>query len=228
MLLLLAYFVPGLTQIVELDDGLLDPRATWSCVFYGNPALGDERVLLSFAPDQSTLMAKPSEDAARPWSPLSQWQVEEDVLSFRDSRTGREFEANLSRSTLGGSWQTLTLLGGWWCTEAGEDVDLGIFAAEGDQSRRVMAPLIPAVMATPAYPRQAIREAREGRVVICFEVGPSGQVQDPEFVELSDDIFRAASLDALMTSSYQPWSDRSYEPSRPACRSFIFRLDQIF
>ncbi len=213
---------------MELDDGLLDPRGTWSCVLFGNPALGDERVLLSFAPDQSTLMAKPNENAARPWSPLSRWQIEEDLLTFRDSRTGREFEASLSRSTLGGSWKTLTLLGGWWCIEAEEGVDLGIFAAQEDESREVMAPLIPAVMATPAYPRQAIREATQGRVVICFEVDPDGRVHDPEFVELSNDIFRATSLDALMTSSYRPWRENSRAVSRPACRSYIFRLDRIF
>ena len=83
-------------------------------------------------------------------------------------------------------------------------------------------------MATPRYPRQAIREAREGRVVICFEVDPSGQVQAPEFIELSDEIFRATSLDALMTSSYQPLTGSGRNSPRPACRSFIYRLDQIY
>ena len=77
-------------------------------------------------------------------------------------------------------------------------------------------------MATPRYPRQAIREAREGRVVICFEVDPSGQVQAPEFIELSDEIFRASSLDALMSSSYQPLTGSGRTSPRPACRSFIY------
>jgi hypothetical protein len=216
------------SQFVEVDDGIIDPRGAWSCVFYGNPALGDERVLLNFAPDQSTLMARPEDDDSRPWSPLSPWQIEDNVLTFRDSRTGRQFDANLERTTLGGSWKTLTLTGGWWCTQTAENVDLGIFASERDRTRSVMAPLIPAVMATPRYPRRAIRDALEGRAVICFEVDPNGQVRAPEFIELSDEVFRAPSLDALMTSSYRPLTGDSQDSPRPACRSFIYRLDQIF
>ena len=228
-LLLTAYSAAGLAQEGRsTDDDLIDPRGTWNCIFYGNPALGDERVLLSFAPDQSTLMAKPSEDEARPWVPLSRWQVEDDFLSFTDSRSGREFQADLRRSTLGGEWRTLNLLGGWWCSEARERVDLGIFADEQKPSPAMMVPLVIAVTATPSYPRQAIREAIEGRVVICFEVDPSGEVRNPEFIELSDDIFRAASLDSLMSSRYQPWTDRGAAALRPACRSFVFSLEYAF
>ena len=195
---------------------------------YGNPALGDERVLLSFAPDQSTLMAKPSIDAARPWQPLSRWQVEDDLLSFTDSRSGREFQASLRRTTLGGEWRTLNLLGGWWCSEAREEVDLGIFANESEESGSMLVPLVTAVMATPVYPRQAIREATEGRVVLCFEVDANGEIRNPEFVELSDEIFRATSLDALMNSRYQPWLERGDDTLRPACRSFVYQLDYAF
>jgi len=145
VLLLVACSAPGQAQQDwSPDEGVIDPRDTWTCVLYGNPALGDERVLLSFAPDQSTLMAKPSVDDARPWAPLSRWQVEDEILSFRDSRTGRDFQANLRRSTLGGEWRTLNLLGGWWCSEAREEVDLGIFAAAEDESRAMLVPLIPA------------------------------------------------------------------------------------
>ncbi len=229
-LLLTAYSAAGLAQEEDgsADDELIDPRGTWNCIFYGNPALGDERVLLSFAPDQSTLIAKPSEDEARPWAPLSRWQVEDDFLSFTDSRSGREFQANLRRSTLGGEWRTLNLLGGWWCSEARERVDLGIFADEQEPSPAMMVPLVTAVTATPTYPRQAIREAIEGRVVICFEVDSSGEVRNPEFIELSDDIFRAASLDSLMSSRYQPWPDRGDAALRPACRSFVYSLEYAF
>ncbi len=215
-------------QFVEVDDGVIDPRGTWSCVLYGDPAFGDQRILLTFAPDQSTFVSRSESDASRPWSPLSRWRIEDNVLSFSDSRTGRNFEAELERPTLGGSWKTLTTLGGWWCTATNENVDLGIFPSERRESNRALSPLIPAVMATPRYPRQAIREAREGRVVICFEVDPSGQVQAPEFIELSDEIFRATSLDALMMSSYQPLTGSTRHTPRPACRSFIYRLDQIY
>lgn len=225
----MAYAAPGLAQVVQPGEvGVIDPRRTWSCVLYGNPALGDERVLLNFAPDRSTLMAKPSADADRPWIPFSQWSIEDEMLSFSDSRSGREFQANLRRSTLGGEWRTLNLLGGWWCSEAAEEVELSIFADTDDGSRTMLVPLIPARMATPSYPRQAIREATEGRVVICFEVESSGRVLNPEFVELSDEIFRASSLDALMSSSYQPWSESSNMLMRPACRSFVYSLEYAF
>lgn len=197
-------------------------------MLYGNPAIGDERVLLSFAPDHSTLMAVPDEDSARPWMPLSRWQMEDEILSFSDSRTGRDFNANLRRTTLGGDWETTNLRGGWWCTVAGEGIELGIFADPDDQTREALVPLIPAVMARPAFPRQALRDGKEGRVVICFAVDPIGEVQDPEFVELSDEVFRAPSLDALMSSYYRPWVKNGDEMPRPACRSYLYLFDSTF
>ena len=229
-LLLTAYSAVSFAQddAWSLDEDLLDPRGTWTCVLYGNPAIGDERVLLSFAPDQSTLMTVPDEDSVRPWMPLSRWQMEDETLSFSDSRSGRDFDANLRRSTLGGDWQAVNLRGGWWCTEAGEGIELGIFADPDDQTREMLVPLIPAVMARPAFPRQALRDGTEGRVVICFSVDPTGEVRDPEFVELSDDVFRAASLDALMSSSYRPWLESGDEKFRPACRSYLYLLDRTF
>ena len=108
------------------------------------------------------------------------------------------------------------------------EVDLSIFAADTEESSSSLVPLVTAVMATPAYPRQAIREAIEGRVVICFEVDRNGEVHNPEFIELSNEIFRAASLDALMGSRYQPWFKRGDQALRPACRSFVYRLDYAF
>jgi len=210
------------------DSGLLDPRGTWTCVFFGNPAIGDERALLSFAPDQSTLMAIPEEDSLRPWLPLSRWQLEDETFTFSDSRNGRAFEANLRRTTLGGDWRATNLRGGWWCTATGDGIELGIFADPNDRTRETLVPLIPMVMARPAFPRQAIRGAVEGRVVICFVVDPTGNVRDPEFVELTEEIFRAASLDSLMSSSYRPWLESGDEKPRPACRSFLYLLDKTF
>lgn len=210
------------------DPDLLDPRGTWTCVSYGNPAIDDERVLLSFAPDQSTLMAVSEEDSARLWLPLSRWQLDDETLTFSDSRTGRDFAANLRRTTLGGGWNAVNIRGGWWCTATGEGVELGIFADSNDQAREALVPLIPMVTARPAFPRQAIRDAMEGRVVICFVVDPNGDVRDPEFVELTEEAFRAASLDALMSSSYRPWLERGDEKPRPACRSFLYLLDKTF
>ena len=80
---------------------------------YGDPQAGDERVMLNFGADGSTRMAIPSEDAQRPWFPLSRWRLEEDVLTFSDSRSERDFSANLNRPALGGEWRTAK------CSEAG-------------------------------------------------------------------------------------------------------------
>ena len=206
----------------------LNHVGAWNCILYGDPARGDERVLFSFAPDGSTRMARPSEDVRRPWTPLSRWQVEEGQLRFTDSRTERRFVAQLNRPTLGGEWRTITLLGGWWCSQAEASVASNILTNPTGEPTAMTQPLIPEVMATPAYPTQAIREAKEGRVVVCFEVDPSGSVQDPQFVELTDEIFRGPSLDALMLSQYKGWSSGPNGGNRPACRSFVYRLDQIY
>ena len=213
------------------DTGSLDPVGTWRCVLYGNPALGDERVMLSFGPDRTVRMARGAESGTLAWSPLSTWEVQKGVIKFEDPRTGRRFSADARRDTLAGEWRTLNLLGGWWCSAAtandGSESHIDILTGTGldpDSTKR----LIPEVMATPTFPLQAIREAREGRVVLCFIVEPSGEVYDPEFVELSDEIFRAPSLDALMRSRYKPWNPRIDGGSRQACRSFIFRLDYVF
>lgn len=200
-------------------------------MLYGNPALGDERVMLSFGPDRTVRMARGAESGTLAWSPLSNWEVQKGIIKFEDPRTGRRFSADARRDTLAGEWRTLNLLGGWWCSAAtandGSEAGIDILTGTGldpDSTKR----LIPEVMATPTFPLQAIREAREGRVVLCFTVEPSGEVYDPEFVELSDEIFRAPSLDALMRSRYKSWNPRTDGGSRQACRSFIYRLDYVF
>lgn len=210
--------------------GLLDPVGTWRCVIYGNPSLGEERVLLRFAPDQSVRVARDASRAVPAWSPLSSWEITRERLTFTDPRTGRRFGADLARETLAGEWRTFNLLGGWWCSPAdrASEPEADILSEPGGLDAGSTKRLIPEVMATPTFPVQAIREAREGRVVLCFIVEPSGEVFDPEFVELSDEIFRAPSLDALMRSRYRPWNPRTDGGARPACRSFIFRLDYVF
>lgn len=200
----------------------------WRCVVYGHPTFGDERVVLSFAPDQSARIARSSDGGTPTWSPLSRWQVEGGLMSFADSRTGRQFTADLARATLSGEWRTLSQLGGWWCaaSDAEDGPGIDILSTIGEPQREENTKrLIPFIMATPTFPRQAIRQAKEGRVVVCFVVEPSGEIFDPEFVELSDELFRATSLDALMRSRYQSWDPRTDGGARPACRSFIYRLD---
>ena len=210
------------------DPEPIDHRGVWNCILYGDPERDDERVVLNFGADGSTRMAIPSEDVQRPWFPLSRWQSEENVLAFSDSRTEREFAANLNRPTLGGEWRTVDLFGGWWCSEADPASASALYTNPTGEPTAMTQPLIPEVTASPTYPRQAIREAQEGRVVICFEVDATGFVRDPEFVELSDEIFRAPSLDALMRSHYKGWSDDAGGPARPACRSFVYSLEQRF
>lgn len=185
-------------------------------------------MVLNFGADGSTRMAIPSEDVQRPWFPLSRWQLDEDVLTFSDSRTERNFSGNLSRTALGGEWRTDETLGGWWCSEADPATASSLYTNPTGEPTAMTEPLIPEIMASPTYPRQAIRDALEGRVVICFEVNPLGRVRDPQFVELSDEIFRAPSLDALMQAQYQGWSDDPDGPARPACRSFVYSLEQRF
>lgn len=182
-------------------------------------------MIFNFGPDGSTRMARPDEDVQRPWSPLSGWEVEDSQLRFTDSRTQRRFAAQLGRPTLGGEWRTLTLFGGWWCSEAEAEVASGLLTRPTGPPTAMTQPLIPQVMATPTYPIQAVREAKQGRAVVCFEVDSTGTVRDPQFIELTDEIFRGPSLDALMLSQYQGWSGGG---NRPACRSFVYVLDRIY
>ena len=200
----------------------LDPVGTWTCVVYGHPAFGDERVLLDIARNGSLRVARLENGDISSWFPLRRWEIEDATLTFTDSRSGRDYEADLTRSTLGGNWRTLTLLGGWWCTPT----DFVAAPTVGNvQPEDLMPPLLPSLTATPVYPLKAIRDAKQGRAVSCFVVDADGYVVKPELVELSDEIFRAPILSALARSRYQPWSDERV--LRPGCRSFIFRLDPL-
>ncbi len=154
----------------------LDPVGVWRCVLYGNPAVDDERALLRFAPDGSAHIARSSAQNAPAWVRISDWQSVDGELTFSDSRTGRRFEADLDQTRLKGEWRAQNLVGGWWCSQADSESGAGIDilsradSTEAESMRR----LIPEVMATPTYPIQAVREARKGRVVLCFIVEPTG------------------------------------------------------
>lgn len=232
--MLLLWIVPLVGQaqfrVVQLpsEPELLNHLGVWNCILYGDPALGDERVILHFGPDGSTRIARPNENTQRPWAPLSRWQLEASQLKFIDSRVQRSYTADLVRTTLGGGWEAPTLLGGWWCSEAPPEIAFNILISPAGEPTFMTQPLIPEVMATPRYPRRAIQEAKEGRAVLCFQVDSSGRVKDPHFIELTDQIFRGTSLDALMLSQYKGWSDAQSVDNRPACRSFVYQLTQIY
>jgi hypothetical protein len=189
---------------------------------YGHPAFGDERVLVRIAADGSSAISRKSDGGKRIWDPLSNWLVDDDEITFGDSRTGRRFSADLRRETLGGGWRTVTVVGGWWCTSLDDAAYANVLVREPDA---LMPPLVPVRTATPSYPLQAIREAKQGRAVTCFFVDAEGFVVKPEIIELSDELFRAPTLAALARSQYHGWEDANVV--RPGCRTYIFRLDAV-
>ncbi len=200
--------------------GAVDPIGTWSCVVWGHPDFGDERVLLNFTPQGVARLARIEAAAVPAWTGLTPWIMEGRKMRFSDPRTGRQYTADLRRESLGGNWRTLTTTGGWWC--AVSDVEA---VPETNEARAAaLPPVLPLVTATPRYPIEAIRTAKQGRVVTCFLVDAAGMVVEPEIIELSDEIFREPALTALSRSRYQP---RSSEVLRPSCRSYTFSLDRL-
>jgi hypothetical protein len=175
---------------------------------------------MSFAPEGVARLAR-IEDAAVPsWSGLTPWITESRELKFGDPRTGRQYTADLRRDNLGGTWRTLTTTGGWWC--AASDID--VVPETTEERAEALPPVLPLVTATPRYPIEAIREAKQGRVVTCFLVDAAGLIVEPEIIELSDEIFREPILLALSRSRYEP---RDSDALRPSCRSYTFTLDRL-
>jgi len=200
--------------------GAIDPVGTWSCVVWGHPEFGDERVLFNFAPERVARLARIELDAVPSWSGLTPWVKEGREMRFSDPRTGRQFTADLRRDNLGGTWRTLTATGGWWCSES----DVAVIPETTEARAAALPPILPLVTATPRYPIQAIREAKQGRVVTCFLVNSAGLIVEPEIIELSDEIFREPILVALGRSRYEP---RESDTLRPSCRSYTFSLDRL-
>lgn len=216
----------ALLALVTIDAhaarrGDIDPVGTWGCVLYGHPAFGDERVLLRFVADGGAQLARVGEDGTSAWIGLAGWSAEDRELRFGDPQTGRLFTADLRRDTLGGGWRTVSAVGGWWCSA----IDPSAFPIDEADAIGPLAALIPTVTATPAYPRAAIRAAKQGRAAVCFFVTPAGLVVEPEFIELSDEIFRAPVLSALARSRYQSRADDGF--MRPSCRTYTFKLDSL-
>lgn len=206
---------------MQAAPGDVDPVGTWSCVVWGHPEFGDERVLLNFDARGVARLARIENEAVPSWSGLTPWISEGREMRFSDPRTGRAYTADLRRDNLGGTWRTLTTTGGWWC--AASDVDVIPETIEGRAA--ALPPILPLVTATPRYPIEAIRQARQGRVVTCFLVDAGGMIVEPEIIELSDEMFREPILVALNRSRYEPRASDS--ALRPSCRSYTFSLDRL-
>jgi hypothetical protein len=198
----------------------VDPIGTWSCVVWGHPEFGDERVLLSFDGRGIARLARVENDAVPAWSGLSPWVLADRQMRFSDPRTGRQYVADMRRDNLGGTWRTLTSTGGWWCAAA----DVDVVPETNEERAEALPPVLPLVTATPRYPLEAIRQAKQGRVVTCFLVDPAGRIVEPEIIELSDEVFREPILAALARSRYEP---RAGSELRPSCRSYTFSLDKL-
>jgi TonB-like protein len=217
-----AFFIACLACASQFASaaGAIDPVGTWSCVVWGHPEFGDERVLFNFAREGVARLAHIEADTVPAWSGLTPWVKEDRELHFSDPRTGRQFTADLRRDNLGGTWRTLTATGGWWCSES----DIDVIPESTEARAAALPPVLPLVTATPRYPIKAIREAKQGRVVTCFLVNSAGLIVDPEIIELSDEIFREPILVALNRSRYEP---RDSDSMRPSCRSYTFSLDRL-
>jgi hypothetical protein len=201
--------------------GNVDPVGTWSCVVWGHPDFGDERVLLDFDERGIARLARVENEAVPAWSGLTPWVLEDREMRFSDPRTGRVYTADLRRDNLGGTWRTLTTTGGWWCAVS----DVEVVPETTEERVAALPPVLPLVTATPRYPIEAIRQAKQGRVVTCFLVDATGMIVEPEIIELSDEMFREPILVALQRSRYEPRAADSV--LRPSCRSYTFSLDRL-
>jgi hypothetical protein len=198
----------------------VDPIGTWSCVVWGHPEFGDERVLINIAPQGVARLARIENSVVPAWSGLTPWIAESRELKFSDPQTGRQYTADLRRDKLGGTWRTMTTTGGWWCAVA----DVAIVPETSQERAAALPPVLPLVTATPRYPVEAIRQAKQGRVVTCFLVDAAGAILEPEIIELSDEVFREPTLMALRRSRYAP---RDSDVLRPSCRSYTYSLDRL-
>jgi hypothetical protein len=209
------------SQAASAARGAVDPIGTWSCVVWGHPEFGDERVLLSFDRAGVARLARIENDAVPSWSGLTPWLKEDRAMRFSDPQTGRQYTADLRRENLGGTWHTLTATGGWWCAES----DVVVVPETTEERAAALPPVLPLITATPRYPIEAIRLAKQGRVVACFLVDSTGLIISPEIIELSDEMFREPTLLALSRSRYEARGADS--ALRPSCRSYTFTLDRL-
>jgi TonB family protein len=205
--------------------GLLDPVGTWNCLIYESGVDDDAALLLRITPAG---FAEVAETLNAEWVRMSAWRIRDDTLSFDDDRNGRHFRAGLKGLTLAGVWRARTGTGEWWCSPlAREDGEAPQPTAPETPDESFPLPK-PELMVVPRYPIQAIRQAQEGLVVVCFKVDADGRIFEPRIVEQSDPIFKDHTLRALLRSRYAPWPAGRSRPARPGCRTYRFRLTQVY
>ncbi len=195
----------------------IDPVGVWHCLMFGRQ--GDQRFYLALEPEGGARIARVTEALEGRWTALDAWRRVHERLEIEDRANARWFVADLRAETLGGRWMASIHEGGWWCAPVDG-------AAPNDArpppARGLMQALVPAIIAGPSYPRQALREAKEGRAVSCFIVDGRGEISRPGFIELTDEIFRDATLGAVSRSRFRSRGDDG--APMPACRSFKYEL----
>lgn len=178
-------------------------------------------MLLNFTEQGVARVGRIESESVPSWSGLTPWVREGRQIRFSDPKTGRQYSADLRSETLGGTWRTLTATGGWWCAES----ELDVVPESIEERAAALPPVLPLVTATPRYPIEAIRQAKQGRVVTCFLVDAAGTIVKPEIIELSDEVFREPTLAALARSRYEPRPDDA--ALRPSCRTYTYSLDRL-
>lgn len=96
----------------------------------------------------------------------------------------------------------------------------------GVDGRPVDAPPVPVRMATPDYPREALRKALGGRAVACFTVSSRGRVRDAVVVESSHELFRRPTLEAVEKSTFKPARRGREQVAGTLCRTYRYSLEE--
>lgn len=197
--------------------GRVDPIGVWHCLMFGRD--GEQRFYLALDAEGGARIARVTEALEGRWTGLGEWRRVYGRFELEDRANARRFVADLRAETLGGRWMATIHEGGWWCAP----VDgVAPHDEKPPPARGLMEALVPAIIAGPNYPRQAVREAKEGRAVSCFIVDGRGEISRPGIIELTDEVFREATLGAVARSRFRSRGDDS--APMPACRSFKYEL----
>ncbi|MBY0399587.1 energy transducer TonB [Myxococcota bacterium] len=87
---------------------------------------------------------------------------------------------------------------------------------------------IPLVRVEPRYPAQAMRQGREGRVLVEFTIGRSGSVEAARVIAAEPEgVFDREALEAVRQWKYNPRIEQGRPVPQPGIRTTItFRIDQ--